>query len=145
MTEEELKIELDKWFNRNWEHYQNEVRTNIANGQMSGYAEDLCVVIYEAFHNKPHEQKLQMYNDNLIFNWMLKAASFQIRSGSSPFYNNYRKKRMHTVPHYYATEDASYSMDDTGIEELLECVMEAINGDKIEWYYAKLLELKYLR
>jgi DNA-directed RNA polymerase specialized sigma24 family protein len=145
MTEQELKIALDRWFNRNWNHFRNEVATNIANGQMSSYADDLCMVIFEAFIKKPHAQKLQMYQDNKILNWMLSAASFQIKSGSSPFYNIHRKKRAHAVPDYYITSDDSYSMDDETIEDLYNCMMECIEGEKIEWYYAKILELKYFR
>jgi len=65
MTKEN-KTALDAWITKNWMYYQNEVRTNIAKGKMSGYAEDLCIVCYESLINKPDEMIKQMLRDNKV-------------------------------------------------------------------------------
>ena len=147
MSEEELKIKLDRWFSRNWDHYCSEVRKNIANGQMSQHADDLSVLIYEEFMKKPHAQKLQMYQDNKILNWMLRAASFQIKSGSSPFYRLHRKHSVKHIPSYFAenegkaiTKEGEWNNDDAWL-----CVKEAMTEDNIGWYYSKLLDMKFIQ
>jgi len=146
MTEQELKIKLDEWFTKNWNHFCNEVRTNIAWGKMEEYSNDLCIECYESFLNKPHEAKLQMYQDSKILNYLLYAASFQIRSGTSPFYNKYRKSRSNTAPAYYIDyESGGYELDDVGLDDMYKCVFDALENKEIDWYHCKLLELKYLK
>jgi len=145
MNEEELKIKLDRWFTENWDHFVNEVRTNISYGQMEKYHMDLCVQVFEDFMNKSFSKKLQMYQDDKILNFLLYAASFQIRSGTSPFYNTYRKSRMNNAPEYYIPQDTEYTLDDVSIDDYFVCVQEALKEDNIGWYYTKLLELKFLK
>jgi len=69
MNETELNIELNKWFNLNYEYLRKEVATNIANGQMSDYSDDLLNLCIESFLNRSFESKLQMFLDNKISNF----------------------------------------------------------------------------
>lgn len=149
MTKEELKIQLDKWFTENWEWYLNEVATNIAYGQMSEYSTDLALECYEGFMSKSDTEKEQMLRDGKIGNFLLYAASFQIRSGSSPFYRRMRKSNNKVVPYYIAENEGKdmgvYNMHETSIDDLYTCMISAIKEESIGWYYSKLLELKYLK
>jgi DNA-directed RNA polymerase specialized sigma24 family protein len=85
--------------------------------------------------------KLQMFQDNKITNWILKACSFQIKSGTSPFYNQMRK--------YYDKNYAISNKFDYGWfsefqshgETLYDCFKREIKG--LNWYETKLIDLKY--
>jgi len=142
---QDLKNKVDKWFSRNWKHYLNEVRTNITKGKMSGYTDDICAFMYTEFLKQSPDRIEQMLDDDKILNWLLRGTSLQIRSQTSPFYSQYRKKRANMVPSYYGETGDSYSLDDETLDDMLECVLSAIEEQKIDWYYAKLLELKYLQ
>jgi len=145
MTKEN-KTALDAWITKNWIYYQNEVRTNIAKSKMSGYAEDLCIVCYESLMNKPDEMIEQMLRDNKVIGYLLRCASFQIKSGTSPFYQQYRKHRVNTIaPEYYNELKEPYVNTDITNDDRWECVEKALSAGGIDWYYSKLLELKYLR
>ena len=140
-----LQDNLNKWFNRNWKHYRNEVATNISKGIMSGYTDDLCIQCYEEFMKKKDEQKQQMLDEDKILNFLLYCASFQIRSGSSPFYNTYRRERKNHIPDYFAeNERGGYELDDLDIDSYYGCMMEAMTEGNIGWYNCKLLTIKFL-
>lgn len=141
----ELRHNIDKWFNRNWNHYYNEVSTNIAKQQMNQYTQDLCIECYEAFMGKKEEQIQQMYDDDKILNFLLSCCSFQIKSGSSPFYMKYRKSRSKVIPEYYEGLKDPFEIDDISNDDRLKCVLKAIEEEQIDWYYGKLLELKFLK
>lgn len=142
MTELELNTQYNKWFSKNYNHILKEVKNNIANGQMERYSEDLLHIVIEGLMGKPFEMRLQMYQDNKIENWILKACSFQVKSGTSPFYNIVRK--------YY---DRNYAISDkfdypwhsesqgNPANELYNCFQREI--EKLNWYEAKLIDLKY--
>ena len=148
MTEKELKIRLDRWFSRNWEHYESEVRKNIANGQMSKYAHDLCILIYETFMKKPHAYKQQVLENDKILNWMLRASAFQLKSGTSPFYRQFRKHSVKHIPEYFAINEGkggTYEIGEWSNDAALQCVMEAIKEENIGFYYSRILEMKFLK
>lgn len=150
MTKNELHIKLNQWFQDNWEHYRSEVGKNIAWGQMSEYKDDLCIQCYEDFMNKKEEAKLQMYQDDKILNFLLYCASFQIRSGQSPFYKNYRQGRVKHIPEYFAENEQrnkgeGYELDDVTLDDYYQCAMKYSKEEHVGWYYAKLIELKYLQ
>ena len=141
-----LDTKINNWFNRNWNHYQREVATNIAHSEMSEYSNDLCVQCFEEFMKKKTEQKQQMLDDDKILNFLLYCASFQIRSGTSPFYHRYRKHRANNIPDYFAeNEQDAYELDDIEIDTFYQCMKEAMTEENIGWYYCKLLELKYIQ
>ena len=148
MTEQELNIKLNKWFEENWNHFVNEVGKNIAWGEMAEYKMDLCILMYEQFMNKPFKNKLQMYEDNKILNFLLFGASFQIRSGSSPFYNTFRKPRMHHVPEYFAENEdknETFELDEIHLDDYYLCMKEGMKEENVGWYYNKLLDLKFIQ
>ena len=142
---QELDNKINKWFESNWKHYRNEVGTNIAHSEMSQYADDLCIQCYEDFMGKKDEAKQQMLDDDKILNFLLFCASFQIRSGSSPFYKTYRKQRVGNVPHYIVeNEEGGYELDDLDIDSYYGCMTQAMTEENIGWYNCKLLTIKYL-
>jgi len=142
----ELKDKVDKWFVRNWDHYLNEVRTNITKGIMSDYTDDICSFMYTEFLKQSPEKIEQMVNDDKILNWMLRATSFQIKSGSSPFYTKYRKKRAGMVPTYFA--ESGYDQHDAiELDDYYQCMMECLEEENgvLDWYEKKLIDMKYLK
>lgn len=142
--DKENQTKLDRWFARNWEHYRNEVGTNIAKDQMFQYRDDLCVECFEWFNKRTMENKMQMYNDGKILNFLLKCASLQLKSGTSPFYGKYRKKRMHQVPDYYIPMGEGYDPEEETLDEMYQCVMNALEDESIDWYLRKILKMKYI-
>jgi len=143
---EELNRLANNWFQKNWNEYFNEVSKNIAWGQMSEYASDLCIECYEAFMKQSDSRKHQMITDGRIMGFLLHCCSFQIRSGTSPFYNKYRKQRVGHIPDYYAdNEGPGYEMDEINIDDYYGCMKKAMTDEGIGWYYSKILELKYIQ
>lgn len=143
---EELKNKVDEWFARNWNHYVSEVRKNIAKGIMADYCDDLCAFMYEEFLKQKPEKVEQMLNDGKVLNWMLRGTSFQLKSGSSPFYTKYRKKRAGMVPTYFG--ESGYNQHDAvELDDYYLCTMECLEGknDVLDFYEKKLVEMKFIR
>ena len=140
MNETELNIELNKWFNLNYEYLRKEVATNISNGQMSDYADDLLNLCIESFLNRSFESKLQMFLDNKISNFLLRCSSFQIRSGTSPFFNQYRKYYTHNgyLPGFM---DETIEDKDNIDVEMYSCFKKEM--ENLNWYETRLLDLKF--
>jgi len=143
---EELRNKVNKWFTRNWNHYLNEVRTNITKGKMAEYTDDICAFMYTEFMKQSPEKIEQILEDGKILNWMLRSTSFQIRSGSSPFYSKYRKKRANMVPEYFG--ESSYNQHDAvELDDYYQCMMECLSEENglLDWYEKKLIDMKYLK
>ena len=143
---QELRDKVNKWFERNWNHYLKEVRTNITKGIMAEYTDDICAFMYEEFMKQKPEKIEQMYDDGKILNWMLRGTSFQIRSSTSPFYSKYRKKRANMIPEYYG--DFGYDQhDNIELDDYYQCMMETLSEESevLDWYEKKLIDMKYLR
>ena len=140
MNEIELNKELNNWFNKNYDYLRTEVSTNIANGQMSDYADDLLNLCIESFLNRSYESKYQMLCDNKIVHFILKCCSLQIRSGSSPFFGQYRK---YYTKHGHLPEfmDMEENREEVITSEVYLCFKREMN--KLNWYESKLLDLKY--
>ena len=140
---EELKNKVDKWFTKNWKHYTSEVSKNIANGKMNEYSNDLCLTCYEAFMNRKEEDIEQMERDNKILHFLLSCCSFQIRSGTSPFYSQHRKHRMRSIPEYFG-EQVWSQHDEINLDDYYKCAMEVLNSDVLNFYEKKLINLKFI-
>ena len=138
-----LKQNIDKWFERNWIYYTREVSNNIAKDQMSQYSHDLCVHCFESFMAKTEEQIQQMYDDNKIINYLLYCCSFQLRSSTSPFYQQYRKHRNKSIPEYFG-EQVWDQNELTSVDDYYECMMEALSGDLLDFYEKRLIQMKYI-
>ena len=141
----ELKIKVDKWFSKNYNYYLREVRNNIATGIMAEYCDDLCAFMYMEFMKQSDERVEQMLEDNKIMNWMLRSTSFQLRSGTSPFYTKYRSKRKGNVPMSYG--DFGYDQfHQVTLDDYYECTMECLaNEELLNFYQRKIVEMKYLQ
>ena len=142
----ELKDKVDKWFVKNWSHYLNEVRTNITKGRMAEYTDDICSFMYTEFLKQSPEKIEQIERDGKIMNWLLRGTSFQIRSGSSPFYSKYRKKRAGMVPVYFG--ESSYEQHDAiELDDYYQCMMYCLEEEDspLDWYEKKLIDMKYLK
>jgi len=142
---EALRNKVNKWFERNWSHYLNEVRTNITKGIMSDYTDDICAFMYTEFMKQKPEKIEQMLDDDKVLNWMLRSTSFQIKSSSSPFYTQYRKKRSGMVPTYFIED--SYDSQAVEMDDYFQCMMETLSeeSDLLDWYEKKLIDMKYLK
>jgi len=130
--------EIHNWFNANYDHLRREVRTKIANGQMSGYADDLLQLVIEYFLNKPEEQQMQMLRDNKIKNFIVRTAALQIKSGSSPFFRKFREyytKNGYLAP---AIHDVSPIEPEFNIIDCIEQEMKNLN-----WYENRLIQLRF--
>ncbi|NBW18978.1 MAG: hypothetical protein EBR82_64485 [Caulobacteraceae bacterium] len=93
-----MKDEINDWFEANYENLRKNFKQNIANGQMSGYADDLLQICIEIFLNKDIVMQEQMLRDDKIQNFLFRVASMQIKSGSSPFFRKYRAYYTRNVP-----------------------------------------------
>jgi len=140
---EELRNKVNKWFEKNYEYYLNEVRTNITKGKMAMFSEDLAVFMYMEFMKQKPEKVEQMYNDGKIMNWMLRGASFQIKSSSSPFYTKYRKKGAKNVPEYFA--DLGYDSQAIELDDYYQCAMEVYHSNKLDFYQREIINLKFIK
>jgi len=137
-----LKDKIDRWFAKNFSYLQREVKNNIAVDAMSEYADDLLSVCTESFLTRPAEQQQQMLDDNKIGNYILYCCGFQLKSGSSPFYNQFRKHKMASRSGAEAFENSPFIPDQQLDEtELYQCYLKA-KGD-LHWYYQKLLQMKW--
>lgn len=138
MNELELNDALNRWFTRNYEHLRNEVSNNIANGQMNDYCDDLLNICIESFWGRSYESKLQIFQDNKIENFLLRCCSFQLKSGTSPFYHQYRKYYNYNgyLPYFMDAEDET---DESN--ELYKCMKEEMKN--LNWYETKLIQLKF--
>ena len=139
----ELKHNIDKWFTRKWDYYTNEVSKNIAKGRMGDHSYDLCVHCFESFMSKKEEQIQQMLDDDKIINYLLYCCSFQLRSSTSPFYSRYRRHQMKAIPEYFG-EQVWDQHNEINLDDYYECAMEAMEGDLLDFYEKKLINLKYV-
>ena len=142
------KIEdrLNKWVSEEYEWLLGEISTNIAYGRMSSYASDLLHhIILDLYKMNP--AKIEGMLDNGKLKWyVLRGASLQIRSQTSPFYRIHRKEKTYARSGLmdsgkYDTE--TYELDDPDVgEDLYECFKRAMA--EIHWYQKTLLEKKII-
>ncbi len=136
-----LKAKIDKWFNQNYSYLQNEVKNKIAIQGMSDYAGDLLSVCVESFLTRSPEQQEQMLNDNKVGNYILFCCGFQLKSGSSPFYNQFRKHKLSVRSGWEGLDipiTTDQQLEDT---ELYQCYLKA--RGELHWYYNRLLDMKF--
>lgn len=136
------KDKIDKWFSQYYPRLQREVRNNIAIDGMREYADDLLSICTEAFLTRPEDQQEQMLQDNKVENFILRCCSFQLKSGNSPLYNQFRKHKMRSRSGWTGMDllvDEDYV--DYTQTELYECFSKA--KSELHWYYQRLLDMKY--
>jgi hypothetical protein len=131
--------EIRDWFNKNYQWLLDNVKKNIAKGGMSEYASDLLSTAIEWFLTRPIEQQYQMYQDGLINNYLWRICSIQLKSQTSPFYNNFRKFKMSARSGVLP----EIEVGDVSIEgsELYECFQQT--HSTLNFYQQKLIEENY--
>jgi hypothetical protein len=139
MTKENKK-RIDDWVTEWYEWVRKEIGTNIAKHQMSQYADDLTIHMIESLYHLSDEKVEQMLRDGKIQFWILRGASLQLRSSSSPFWHIYRKHK------FSARENGlsgSHSNIFDGVYEeyddsLYQCFKES--WGELNWYDRTLME-----
>lgn len=149
MNKENKRI-IDKWITDNYEWYKKEVSTNITWGVMSQYTDDLIHHVIADLYKQSDEQVEQMISNDKIGHWLLRAASLQIRSKTSPFYYQFRKHKLsvrsgiidsnsgntYDIETYEIREDV-YTPD----EDLMDCFDRA--KSQLHWYLQTIFNKKF--
>lgn len=142
MTDMEIIQMRDKWFSENYHIIQREVRNNIAKDGMSGFADDLIQMSTIQFLNKPLDQQYQMLRDNKVKWYILVTAGLNLRSSTSPFYNQIRKFRMSVrtgaIPEN-STEDDDVPQE---LQDDYQCLQREF--ENLNFYQKRLIEEKFI-
>ena len=140
MTKEELDRGINKWFSENYLYLRREISNNICKDGMNDYTDDLLQYMVMWFLERSDEQKKQMLEENMIANYILRGASIQLKSSTSPFYSKVRKFKMSVregagLPDGY-DDEVSYEND-----PLYQCMMRELND--MHFYYRTLIQDKW--
>ena len=143
---QEIKNKLDKWVSKEYDWYLGEVGKNITWGKMSDYTEDLCHMMLQALYQLDEDKIEEMIENDKIRGWLLRGASLQIRSSTSPFYTTFRKHKMSARSGYMdsdsgETQMPSYEMDIFPDETLLDCMERAV--EQLHWYERAIFNKKF--
>jgi len=136
MTKEE---KINKYIGKWYKWLDREVKNNIAVGGMSEYAEDLLHHIILDLYKLNDAKITQMVEDDKLRWYILRGASLQLRSSTSPFYRLFRKELMQSRENHTHRESESHSGVGQGI---LEQVYEPFDGDPL--YVCMMKELENL-
>jgi RNA polymerase sigma factor (sigma-70 family) len=140
MTEEQINEALGKEISRRYNWIQGQVRTKIARDSMSEYADDLLHHIIIDLYKKTPEYKLDILNNQKVENWILVACGFQLRSGQSPFYAQFRKFKMSSRSGVLP-EDPVEDEELPSIDEMFDCLLKCL--DTLNVYEKTIIEKKY--
>jgi len=140
MTKEELDKGINEWFNKNYLYLRREISNNICKDGMNDYTDDLLQYMVMWFLERSDEQKEQMLKENMIANYILRGASIQLKSSTSPFYSKVRKFKM-SVREGVGLPDGED--DDIPYENdpLYQCMMREL--DEMHFYYRTLIQDKW--
>jgi hypothetical protein len=141
MTKEELDKEINKWFSKNYLYLRKEIANNICKDGMSVYTDELLSYMVLWFLERSDEQKEQMLKDNMIENYILRGASIQLKSSTSPFYSKIRKFKMSAREGLQLPEGSTFDNNPIEDDELYQCMMEEL--ENIHWYYRTLIKDKW--
>ena len=142
-----IEKRLNEWVSKEYEWLRGEIGKNITWGKMSEYTEDLLHHIILDLY-KMDLEKIEGLLDNGKLKWyVLRGASLQIRSKTSPFYKVHRKNKLQSrsgmIDSGEYGSDEGYEMknpDET--EDLYDCFQRAMG--EIDWYLKVLLEKKII-
>jgi len=141
-----IKKRLNKWVDEHYQWLLGEISTNIAYGRMSGYATDLLHHIILDLYKMDEEKLEGMLDNGKLKYYVLRGASLQIRSQTSPFYKIHRKEK--TFARSGLMESGKYDTETYEINEpdenetLDECFHRAMG--EIHWYLQTLLRKKII-
>ena len=139
MTKEN-KARVDTWVTEWYEWVRREIGKNIAKDRMSDYADDLTIHMIESLYYLSDEKIEQMLRDDKIQWWILRGASMQLRSSSSPFWHIYRKHKMSARTNGIGGShsnifDGIWEDYDPGLEKCFEGAW-----GELDWYLRTLME-----
>lgn len=145
MTDREIKRELDKWLNENYQYLQDEIDANICTSRaMKEFSGDLLAHMVEALYKTNRENKINLIQNDKIGHWMLRGAAMQLKSRTSPFYIKYRRHKISAREE--GLPDSNSNIFEREYEpydgELYECFLSAF--DDLHWYQKKIMTLYWL-
>lgn len=139
-----IQERLNEWVNKEYRWLKKEITTNIAWGAMSEYAEDLLHhIILDLYKMDPAKIEGLLDNDKLKW-YVLRGASLQLRSGTSPFYRTHRKDRMSArsgMLEEYTKSTQPEAFKEEEAEELMSCFNKAV--EQLDWYHKELFNRKF--
>ena len=143
---QEIKNKLDRWVSKEYDWYIGEVGKNITWGKMNDYTEDLCHMMLQSLYQLDEDKVEEMLDNGKIKGWLLRGASLQIRSSTSPFYITFRKHKMSARSGVLdsdagETEMPRYEMDIFPGETLSECLDRAV--EQLHWYNKAIFNKKF--
>jgi len=117
------------------------VNKNICtSSQMKEYLYDLVSHMIESLYKAPESVQIDLINNGKIRNWLLKGASLQLRSKTSPFYIRYRKHKMYAREQ--GLEGSDKNIFERPVEEydegLYECFREQY--DNLHFYQRAIMD-----
>jgi len=93
MTKED---KINKWVGEWYSKLRGEISKNITKGIMSDYTDDLLHHILLDLYKLPEDKLDQMIRDDKLHRYVLRGASLQLRSSTSPFYLIHRREKMNS-------------------------------------------------
>jgi len=145
MTQEN-KVRLDKWVSEWYGWLGNEISKNIAKGIMNDYSEDLLHHMIIDTYKLSDDKITQMLDDDKLRWWILRGASLQLRSSTSPFYLLHRREKMNSREPGLPGSDSnifeigSYELD-IEIGDLWDCFIKA--QEQLHWYHREIFKKKF--
>lgn len=139
MTEEEINKKISDQIEKSYKWLHKEIKTKIAKDQMKEFGTELLHFVILELYNKSPEYKQKLLKDEKVPYWILTSSGLQLRSGSSPFYNQIRKTRMSTRSGDVSLDNEVYEPYDP---EMYDCFVKGM--ENLNFYYRKLLEEKYI-
>jgi len=135
-----IKNRIDKWVSENYEWLLGEISTNIAKGRMNEYAGDLTSYMVESIYKLDDAKATQLLDDDKLGWYLLRGASMQLRSGTSPFYRTYRQEKTWAREYGLAGSDKNiFERPDVPYDDgLYECFQEAYK--ELTWYHRALMD-----
>ena len=139
------KDRIDKWVGEMYVWLNGEIKTNIAKGRMSQYADDLTIHMIETIYNQDEEKVIKMLDNDKLQWWLLTGASMQLRSSTSPFYRIYRKEKGWSREE--GIEGSNSNIFERPFEpyedELYECFIQEY--DNLHWYLKKIMDRYWIQ
>ena len=128
-----IEKRLNKWVNDHYEWLRGEIGTNITWGKMSEYTEDLLHHIILDLYKMDPEKIQELLDNGKLKYYVLRGASLQIRSKTSPFYIIHRKTKLQARSGIIGSgeydREEGYEMDTPdNKEDLYDCFQRALRS-----------------
>ena len=141
MTKEEIDKRVDEWFRKNYLYLRREISNNICKDGMNVYTDDLMQYMVLWFLERSDSLKQDLLEKGLISNYILRGASIQLKSSTSPFYQKIRKFKMSVREGNQLPEGSTDDHSALENDALYQCMMRELQN--LHWYYRTLIQQKY--